>query len=277
MFSVGWAFGYATGYAHNATLCDVAPAVWPVQSLAREVKYDPRLQQLVFEPLPEMLHGLRMMPPALVYDFNAAPVVVAPGGWLPLVNDSMVGAGKVKGYQMELQIYFARPAPSTRDRGSTSTSNDSLGGTTGSGDVGTSTRFGVRVLKNCNLENCDFFTVVELEFPDESSSEGILTVDARRGNSRRFNSNCIDAKSPSVFSGPFRLLPHEKLIELRVLVDRNIVEAFVQGGRTAVSAVVAPNSTTANADIFHGLKEANAAEVKVVNATVHGMGCMWET
>ena len=33
------------------------------------------------------------------------------------------------------------------------------------------------------------------------------------------------------------------------------LEAFVQGGRTAVSMVVAPNSTTANADIFQRASE----------------------
>eukprot|EP00935_MAST-01C_sp_MAST-1C-sp1_P002539 g2539.t1 len=183
-----------------------------------------------------MLEGLRIQPPAVEIKQR---LVVPAGGTLSLLNSTST-APTMLGQQMEVVVVFERP---------TTTAGSS---------------FGLRILKEKDSSKA---TVVSLAF--NGSSVAVLTVDV----SGSIDAQCVTKRSPSKFSGPLRLLDDEDAIELRVLVDRNIVEVFGQGGRTAITATVAPTNTTAARQAEVWAEQGGGAAVR--SASVHGMRCMW--
>jgi sucrose-6-phosphate hydrolase SacC (GH32 family) len=94
--------------------------------------------------------------------------------------------------------------------------------------------------------------------------------------------------------GEFEVLEDEREVELRVLTDRSIVEAFVSGGRAVLTknyvyGVPNPPAAAATHDQA-GVSEARrtdrnttvhaialGSEVVLAQATVYSMGCMWKT
>ena len=93
------------------------------------------------------------------------------------------------------------------------------------------------------------------------------------------------------YSAPFALLPSELnstagsvRIDLRVLVDRSIVEAFLLGGRVALTKTLPIPAASALSDtavqlVSYAQAEARPQQGQVVmvqNATVWSMGCGWD-
>ena len=71
--------------------------------------------------------------------------------------------------------------------------------------------------------------------------------------------------------GSFPILPGED-VSVRLLVDRSVAEAFVQGGRAGF--IVNDNRyTDANSTVT--IFNTGAAAITVVNASAFGMGCGW--
>ena len=69
------------------------------------------------------------------------------------------------------------------------------------------------------------------------------------------------------------LLKGETEFELRILVDRCIVEAFLMGGRAAFTS--SGPATAAGAPPGTAVKVFSATGVRLAAATVYSMGCGW--
>ena len=73
-------------------------------------------------------------------------------------------------------------------------------------------------------------------------------------------------------SNNFPILPGENVITVRVLVDRSVAEAFMQGGRAGI--ITSDNRyTDANSSVT--IFNNGAAPLTVTNASAYGMGCGW--
>ena len=70
------------------------------------------------------------------------------------------------------------------------------------------------------------------------------------------------------------LLEGEKL-ELRILLDRPIIEVFLMGGRAAFVSHTAEFNSSRAAVRLHNRNQGGAAAPIVAEVAVHGMGCGW--
>ena len=75
------------------------------------------------------------------------------------------------------------------------------------------------------------------------------------------------------FAGNFTIYPDERTVELRVLVDRSLVEAFAQGGRACVTKRIYPApDAVANGALQTSLLNLASAPVLVEKAEAFVMG-----
>jgi sucrose-6-phosphate hydrolase SacC (GH32 family) len=75
--------------------------------------------------------------------------------------------------------------------------------------------------------------------------------------------------APTPWRNPFPVLPEEKTVSLRALVDRSIVEFVLANGRSAFTARGYPTASQTGVQLL-----ADKA-IKVTNVTAHEMGCGW--
>ena len=70
----------------------------------------------------------------------------------------------------------------------------------------------------------------------------------------------------------FSVLPEERELTLRVVLDRSIVEAFAQGGRAVVTATAYAAAANSAVNVVNYGK----GNVTLVSATAWKMGCAWK-
>jgi beta-fructofuranosidase len=92
------------------------------------------------------------------------------------------------------------------------------------------------------------------------------TFDAATGG---MQAHLTAGHTQSASAGPFTLGPAERLVQLRVLVDRSIVEAFAQGGRALLTKRVYPalGVGAEGVQLFNSKGPAVAADVAVREVT----------
>ena len=91
--------------------------------------------------------------------------------------------------------------------------------------------------------------------------ETVITYDVEAGE-LRLDARCSGPahKPANIDAAPFRLKPGEKL-QLRVFVDRSVVEVFVNR-RQAVARIVHPSKTSLDVCLFAETGNATVHEVK---------------
>jgi hypothetical protein len=211
-----------------------APPSWETESLMREVAWDAQVGTVVTPPLRE-LDQLR----------GAAPLAVlgqtrlVAGGWRPLAMAG-TGVGSPIGRQLEILAYFERAA-------------------------GGNATFGVAVLESQALGQR---TSVSLSTAGDAPNSVALTVDGSHGGF--LPAACDALLPPSVARSTAVTLPGE-LLELRVFVDRGVVEAFAMGGRATGTVQVRPNASAVGVSLF-----AVGGDVALRNVSVWNVETMWE-
>ena len=70
-------------------------------------------------------------------------------------------------------------------------------------------------------------------------------------------------------AGVFSLLPNQTEVDVRIVVDRSIVEAFVMGGKVVLTKTWA-GAVDSNVQLFSG------SGATAVTAEVWSMGCGWD-
>jgi hypothetical protein len=196
-----------------------APPAFMTLSLLRELHFDARLGVVVTPPMREV-EQLRSAAPIA----SLGRTVLAAGTRRPIVLAGSSGSAGV-GRQLEIVAVFSAPA---------------AGHT-----------FGVAVLESTELNQTTdiFFTA-----PQPSVSD---TIDATR--SGFLPPSCLKQLPPSKVTGDVPLLPptHEdkdamEPLELRIFVDRSIVEAYAQNGRLVGTVSVRPNASATGVSVFAG-------------------------
>lgn len=209
-----------------------APPAFMTESLLREVLWDEQSQQVITPPLRE-LKNLRGQQPLA----TLGPTELRPGERLP-ISLSHPRESTAAGRQVEIHAFFKRP----KNTGHT---------------------FGFSVLESTELkQHTDVF------FTDTAGDDVELTIDATR--SGFLESHCTKLLPPSLVSGKVNLLTQEEVLDVRIFVDRSIVEAFAMGGRGAATVSVRPNATATGVAVISG------GNTTLLNLTVFSVGTIWE-
>lgn len=211
-----------------------APPAFMTESLLREVLWDEQSQQVITPPLRE-LKNLRGQQPLA----TLGQTQLMPGERLPVLISHPRGSTAV-GRQIEILAYFRRP----------------VGEATGH-------TFGFSVLESTELQqHTDVF------FTGTAGDNVELTIDATR--SGFLPSFCTKLLPPSHVSGQVSLLSEEEVLDLRIFVDRGIVEAFALGGRGVATVSVRPNATATGVTVSSG------GNTTLLNLTIWALGTIWE-
>ena len=202
------------------------------ESLLREVLWDEQSQQVITPPLRE-LKNLRGQQPLA----TLGPTELRPGERVP-ISLSHPREFTAAGRQVEIHAFFKR--------------SKIIGHT-----------FGVSVLESTALkQHTDVF------FTDTAGDDVELTIDATR--SGFLESHCTKLLPPSHVGGKVNLLTQEEVLDVRIFVDRSIVEAFAMGGRGVATVSVRPNATATGIAVISG------GNTTLLNLTVFSVGTMWE-
>ena len=132
----------------------------------------------------------------------------------------------------------------------------------------TAAAVGVSVLANVSA-GAPFggiLTIVNFSAPD---ANGTMTALA----SIRTLNPC-GSGSEGLVQASFPILKGEAALDLRILVDRSVVEVFVQGGRAVFSKTFAP-SVLYVPDTWLAVHAFGDAPLTLETIDVHSMGCGW--
>jgi hypothetical protein len=211
-----------------------APPAFMTESLLREVLWDEQSQQVITPPLRE-LKKLRGQQPLA----TLGQTQLRAGERLPILTSHLRGSTTV-GRQVEIHAYFTRP----------------VGKATGH-------TFGFSVLESRQLQQ-----QTDVFFTGMAGDNVELTIDATR--SGFLPSFCTKLLPPSHVSGQVSLLTEEEVLDLRIFVDRGIVEAFAMGGRGVATVSVRPNATSTGVSVISG------SNITLLNLTIWALGTIWE-
>ena len=131
-------------------------------------------------------------------------------------------------------------------------------------DPGTSSGNADCVLKSLPWRQCPGVTVHPHPCSDRIGNECRITSGVKHAG------ECTRHATPNTVSFDVKLLKHEKTLDVRIIVDRPVVEVFVQGGRGAF--VAASNFSLDHASVHLVNDGATSVEARV-NAS--GMACGW--
>lgn len=237
----GWVAGlhppFALGSPCNPNWPSAPPA-FMTESLLREILWDERSQQVITPPLRELNHLRDQQPLATL-----GQTLLRPGERLPISisHPSAFSSGSTAlGRQLEIHAFFKRPR--AENSGHT---------------------FGFSVLGSMDLQQrTDVF------FTGTASDDVELTIDATR--SGFLPSYCTKLLPPSHVSGKVNLLAGEEVLDLRIFIDRSIVEAFAMGGRGVATVAVRPNATATRIAVISG------GNTTMLNLTIWKIGTIWE-
>ena len=201
----------------------------------REVSYDPKLATLISNPVRELVQ-LRNGTLASEQNVRVAPGTphVVPGTGAPADASTA-----------DVVLRIALPAATS-----------------------TAAAVGVSVLANVSA-GAPFggiLTIVSFSAPD---ANGTMTALA----SIRTLNPC-GSGSEGLVQASFPILNGEAALDLRILVDRSVVEVFVQGGRAVFSKTFAP-SVIYVSDIHVAVHAFGDAPLTLETIDVHSMGCGW--
>nr|PNR48609.1 hypothetical protein PHYPA_013086 [Physcomitrium patens] len=208
----------------DSEAADVAKGWSSVQAIPRTVRHDTKtMRNLIQEPVEEVkeLRGARVSQRAV-----------------KLVPGSIVEVQGVIGGQLDIEVVFEYPNVTklTLDGAQIDDGDHfdcSQGGTAHRGTFGP---FGLLVLTDENLhERTAVFFYISY------SKEGKWRT---RFCSDQTKSSLMSDVDTTVYGSFVEVLPSEDSLSLRVLVDRSIVESFVQGGRMAITSRVYPTMAT---------------------------------
>ena len=237
LFNIGWAT-----HMHYPVVDGPAGAAGDYSGLTlpREVHYDPRTEALVSNPVPE-LAGLRN---ATLFNLTS-PVQVSDGTPRLLPGTEGGAAGSA-----DIELRWRLPAP---DQASAVFGARVLAAPapSGQGGNGNDSGSGVEI------------TVVVAAAGADGRRAADLTVASGGGGG---GGGVVRSTTT-----PFTVLPGEASVDIRIVVDRIIVEVFVQGGRVAFTRSYYPAThmdTGVQLLVSNGTAAATAA-------TVWSMGCGW--
>lgn len=225
-----------------------AQGSFPVLTLVRVLSWSPRHATLMANPTTE-LQALRNG--SL---FHLQGVRLAPGEWHELLAPTQRDAGAA----MDMEVSLALPPSAVS--------------------------FSVQVLAGSSPEGNATIILLAVDAPDADGQ--------RRGNLSitlpRLAVNCSGqpaSQCPGMGPGwgwavwgppvaPFVLLSNESSLDLRVLVDRSVVEVFGAGGRAVVSVRDFPKESETTVRVSNSISD---SETALVMQTAHAwsMDCGW--
>ena len=238
---------------HIAWLTSV-PAVGSALSLLRELKYDAAIQSLVSNPMPE-LAILRDQAPL----FAAAHEALPPGTLftLPLPSTNAGNTVDVAAtFNLDLDVDQLSSQPE---------------------EAGGFVAFAVGVFAKAGsvsesvLINVNVSTAAD---PATGWRKGTVLVGPENGSGAGTSAGCPTKSRRECWAADFNLVRGQTEVEVRVLLDRSIIEVFVAGGR--VSGLVTTLPAAQEYSKIHLVASAmNAGPIAATNISAWGMGCGW--
>jgi len=247
----GNAVGQVSGRGPGFPIVDPLPSSFTHDHLSglREVAYDPVLRTLVSNPVKE-LAGLRNG--SLASETN---VVLNPGT-AHIVKGTSVADG-VDASTSDIVLKITVPKA------------EELRLAAASGSSSASPAFGIRVLANVSA-GAPFggiLTVVNFTAPDAASGTITATASIR-------TLNPCGSGSANVQPASFHILKGETTVDMRILVDRSVVEVFIMGGRVVFSKTYEPQ-TMYVPDTNIALQAWGTTPLDIESLDVFSMGCGW--